>query len=134
MSTDRGGVPLKLMKKFLNRRVEIEMKNGEVYTGSLLSVDDNLSVSLRDATGIELSGKTVELKAAYIRGPMIELVKLPESAIQYLPPPEIIKEVSLEKRGEAAKRGAFGIPRDGLATSDVWKMPRPRIPRYFNFT
>lgn len=111
------GVPLKLVKEFLNRRVHVEMKNGEVYEGILMAVEYDFSVSMKCVKGTLISGKTVELNAIYIAGRMVEIIKLPYVAKNYLP--HVVREATQARRGggNSGRRGGFTRPRGGRGRS-----------------
>lgn len=79
------GVPCKLLKEFKDRKVTIEVNNGEVYRGILHDVEENLSVSLDEVKAIMSDGKVVQMKAVYLKGSRIRLISLPDAAADYMP-------------------------------------------------
>lgn len=74
------GVPSKLLKEFLNRKVTVETNRGEVYKGILAEVEDNMSMSLSHVKITYRNGSVENMVSVYIRGSKIRLINLPDNA------------------------------------------------------
>lgn len=74
------GVPLKLLKEFLGRKITVEASCGEIYKGELLEAEENMSLCLKEVNATLVDGKNVDMKSVYIKGSRIRLISLPEAA------------------------------------------------------
>lgn len=74
------GVPNKLLKEFLNRKLTVESSTGEVYKGILDDVEENMSMSLSEVKVTFADGNVVDMKSVYVKGSRIRLINLPDSA------------------------------------------------------
>lgn len=103
------GVPLKLLKEFLSRKITVETSSGESFRGILLDAEENMSVSLGSVKATLADGKSAEMVSVYIKGSRVRLISLPDSAKDSLP--------SLTRpfvyRGRGGRGGGFRGGRGG---------------------
>lgn len=108
-----AGVPLKLIKEFLNRTITVETSSGDVFKGTLLDIEDNMNMTLNSIKATLVDGKTAEMASLYIKGSRIRIVALPESAMDSLP--------SLTRpsfRGRGGRGGGFRRGGGGRSSYD----------------
>lgn len=80
MAVSTLGVPCKLLKEFLNRKVTVETGTGEIYKGVIVDCEDNMSMSLTNVKVTFIDGRTVNMEDVYIKGSCIRLINLPDTA------------------------------------------------------
>lgn len=79
------GVPAKLLKECIGKKISVEACNGDVFRGLLNDAEENMSVSLSEVKVVLVDGKTLEMESIYIKGSRVRLVNLPESTSEMLP-------------------------------------------------
>lgn len=89
------GIPIKLLHEASPHVVTVEMRIGDVYRGTLSSVEDNMNVQLRKVTLTRRDGKVSNLEHVFIRG----------SKIRFFILPDILANAPMFKRVEALKEG-----------------------------
>jgi len=72
------GVPIKLLHEAEGMKVTVEMKNGEIYRGLLLSSEDTMNMSLSEVLRTARNGQITKLPNVYLRGSSIRFIALPE--------------------------------------------------------
>ncbi|EGG14468.1 LSM domain-containing protein [Cavenderia fasciculata] len=98
------GVPVKILHEADSHIVTIELKNGEMYRGTLMQSEDNMNCKLKIVTMTARDGKQSQLEQIYIRGSKIRFIILPD----------ILKNAPMFKRidGKTVLRGkSLGIGR-----------------------
>ncbi|PXF46980.1 Small nuclear ribonucleoprotein SmD3b [Gracilariopsis chorda] len=112
------GIPIKLLHEASPHIVTIEMRMGDVYRGTLTSVEDNMNVQLKRVTLTRRDGKVSTLEHVFIRG----------SKIRFFILPDILANAPMFKRVEALKEGrpmeARGLGR-GRGLGAVSGRPNP---------
>lgn len=88
------GVPVKLLFEAEGMKITVEMKNGEIYRGLLLSAEDTMNVSLSDVLRTARNGQISKLSNVYLRGSSIRFVVLP-SLLKSAP---LFQKVQSQKR------------------------------------
>jgi len=83
----------------------IQMKNGEIYRGLLLTAEDTMNVSLSDVVRTGRDGRVSKLPNVYLRGGGIRFVALPELLKNA---PVFRKVVKMKEKAEAEQRQARG--------------------------
>eukprot|EP00588_Corethron_pennatum_P012981 CAMPEP_0194276958 /NCGR_PEP_ID=MMETSP0169-20130528/9415_1 /TAXON_ID=218684 /ORGANISM="Corethron pennatum, Strain L29A3" /LENGTH=117 /DNA_ID=CAMNT_0039020805 /DNA_START=132 /DNA_END=485 /DNA_ORIENTATION=+ len=73
-----GGVPVQLLLEAEQHKVTVEMKNGEIYRGLLISSEETMNVSLIDVILTARDGRVSKLHAVYLRGSNIRFIVLPD--------------------------------------------------------
>jgi small nuclear ribonucleoprotein D3 len=56
----------------------IQMKNGEIYRGLLLSAEDTMNMTLSDVLRTARNGQISKLPSVYLRGSSIRFIALPD--------------------------------------------------------
>mmetsp|Transcript_21870 Transcript_21870/g.28302 ORF Transcript_21870/g.28302 Transcript_21870/m.28302 type:complete len:122 (+) Transcript_21870:142-507(+) len=73
------GVPVKLLYEAEGMKVTVEMKNGQVYRGLLVSAEDTMNLTLTDAIQTKVNGQVSKLPSAvYLKGTYIRFIALPD--------------------------------------------------------
>ena len=72
------GVPGKVLNEAEGHVVTIELKNGEVYRGTMHHAEDNMNIQLENLVFTARDGHTSQLEAVYIRGSKIRFIILPD--------------------------------------------------------
>lgn len=89
------GIPIKLLHEASPHVVTVEMRTGDIYRGTLQSVEDNMNVQLRIVTLTRRDGKVSNLEHVFIRG----------SKVRFFILPDILSCAPMFKRVEALKEG-----------------------------
>ncbi|KEG14254.1 small nuclear ribonucleoprotein SmD3 [Trypanosoma grayi] len=74
-----SSIPLKVLFDAIGTTVSLEVSNGELYTGTLSEVQDNMNVLLTSAKKTMKSGRIVEQKSVFVRGSTIVFFQLPDA-------------------------------------------------------
>jgi len=72
------GVPIKLLYEAEGMKVTVEMKNGDIYRGLLLSAEDTMNMTLSDVLRTARNGQISKIPNVYLRGSSIRFIALPE--------------------------------------------------------
>lgn len=72
------GIPIKLLHEAEGHTVTIELKNGEVYRGLMVEVEDNMNAHVTNVTMTNKSGKVTTLEQCFLRGSHIRFLILPD--------------------------------------------------------
>ncbi|PWA03006.1 hypothetical protein BB558_000844 [Smittium angustum] len=109
------GVPVKLLHESVGHTVTIELKTGQLYRGTMLEVEDNMNIQLRNITVTERDGRTLHLEQAYIRG----------SHARFFIVPDMLKNAPMFKRMDPrfAKMRGIGMSRGKIMSRGLG---RPR--------
>lgn len=89
------GIPIKLLHEATPHVVTVEMRMGDVYRGTLTSVEDNMNVQMKRVTLTRRDGKVSHLEHVFIRG----------SKVRFFILPDILACAPMFKRVEALKEG-----------------------------
>lgn len=89
------GIPIKLLHEASPHVVTVEMRMGDVYRGTLSSVEDNMNVQLKRVMLTRRDGSVSSLDHVFIRG----------SKIRFFILPDILSSAPMFKRVEALKDG-----------------------------
>ncbi|GIY77545.1 sm domain-containing protein [Caerostris darwini] len=101
------GVPVSLLKEFVNKTITVDTHNGEIFTGTLVDAQDNLSMNLEDVNTTFASGHTTNMESVYIKGHKIRYIALPEKAKSRVV--ELHREMNRPpSRGRGGSRGGRG--------------------------
>ncbi|CAN8061397.1 unnamed protein product [Agarophyton chilense] len=106
------GIPIKLLHEASPHIVTIEMRTGDVYRGTLSSVEDNMNVQLKRVTFTRVDGKVSTLEHIFIRGSKIRFFVLPDilASAPMFKRVEALKDGRpMEARGLGRGRGAGGV-------------------------
>lgn len=71
-------MPIKLLFEAEGMKITVEMKNGEIYRGLLLSAEDTMNVSLSEVLRTARDGQISKLPNIYLRGKSIRFIALPD--------------------------------------------------------
>lgn len=102
------GVPIKLLHEASPHIVTLELRTGDVYRGTLSSVEDNMNVQLKRATLTRRDGKVMKIDHIFIRGSKIRLFILPDilaSAPMFKRVEALSQGIPLQARGLGRGRG-----------------------------
>ena len=81
-SSSNVGVPVKLLYEAEGMKITVELKNGEVYRGLLVSAEgETMNVSLTDVLQTSTNGKVRKLpssSAIYLKGTSIRFIAMPD--------------------------------------------------------
>ncbi|KAL2548601.1 Small nuclear ribonucleoprotein Sm D3 [Forsythia ovata] len=97
-------VPVKLLHEASGHVVSVELKNGELYRGSMVECEDNWNCQLENITYTAKDGKVSQLEHIFIRG----------SKVRFMVIPDMLKNAPMFKRLEARIKGkgsALGVGR-----------------------
>jgi len=72
------GVPVKLLREAESHVVTVELKNGDVYRGTLEETEDTMNCLLRGVVHTARDGHVTKLESVYLRGNQIRFIVLPE--------------------------------------------------------
>eukprot|EP01041_Mallomonas_annulata_P011711 gene11711-24542_t len=72
------GVPIKLLHEAEGHVVTVELKNGEIYRGSLREAEDTMNCRLEEVTMTARDGRVTKLEQVFLRGGQVKFVVLPE--------------------------------------------------------
>ena len=74
-----AGIPVRLLNEAQGHIISIELINGDTYRGKLLENEDNMNLSLYEATITQgKSGKVSHMDQVFIRGSMIRFISVPD--------------------------------------------------------
>ncbi|KAF8276847.1 small nuclear ribonucleoprotein sm d3 [Trypanosoma cruzi] len=108
-------IPLKVLFDAIGTTISLEVSNGELYTGTLSEVQDNMNVLLMSAKKTKKSGKTVDLNSVFVRGSSIVFFQLPD-ALRTSPALVKAGQVltnALDNRGDSKGFGARRVVKRG---------------------
>lgn len=98
------GIPIKLLHEASPHVVTVEMKVGDLYRGTLLSVEDNMNVQLRKVTYTRRDGKVNHLDFVFLRGSKVRMFILPD----ILACAPMFKRLAALKEGEPVHARGLG--------------------------
>jgi small nuclear ribonucleoprotein D3 len=75
---DSVGVPVKLLHEAESHIVTVELKNGDVYRGTLEESEDTMNCQLRNVVHTAREGRVTRLDAVYLRGSQVRFIVLPD--------------------------------------------------------
>lgn len=116
------GVPVKLLKECIGKKISVEACNGDVFRGLLDEAEENMSISLSEVKVVLVDGKTLDMESIYIKGSRVRLVNLPESTAEMLP--NLTRPQRPVFRG--GKRGGFRGGRGGGGQRFAGRPPSDR--------
>ncbi|CAL1280491.1 unnamed protein product [Larinioides sclopetarius] len=79
-SSQDVSVPVSLLKEFIGGKITVDTSNGEVFTGTLIEAQDNMSMTLGNVNAVFPSGHTHQMENIYIKGHKIRYIALPPGA------------------------------------------------------
>ena len=118
-----SGIPIKILYDAIGMTVSFELENGDLYTGKLTNVEDNMNVTLASATKTTSYGKSLELAQVYVRGSSIVFFQLPDALKSA---PALMAAASLLTAATDARGGGKGFGSDRQQRPDKQAVKRPR--------
>jgi len=106
MSKDQLGVPLRILHEGEGHTVTVELRNGEIYRGTLNEAEDTMNCFMSNVTMTARDGRVSKLEQVYIRGSQVKLMILPE-VLKHSPAfnkVQTMKKKHDEKEAEKSKR------------------------------
>lgn len=102
-------LPLSLLRIAQSRPIMVELKNGETYSGLLVSCDTFMNLHLREAICTSRTGDRFwRIPECYVRGNTVKYLRLEEEVVD-LVRDEVKKVDQREKRpGRSRGRGGRG--------------------------
>mgnify|MGYP000305001222 FL=1 len=103
-----SSIPLKLLHEGEQRRVTVELKNGESYYGTLKESSEGMNLKMNDVLVKYADGRTEKIDNVFLRGNSVRYVVLPDLLKKA---PMFAKVQSMKKQKEeekTAKRGKRG--------------------------
>lgn len=103
-----NSIPVKVLHDAVGTTISLELGNGEIYTGTLKEVEENMNVMLSDAKKVSRSGKETAMPSVFLRGANIVFFQLPD-ALQVSPTLLAAGEIttkSSDARGDGKGFGA----------------------------
>nr|CCC89967.1 putative small nuclear ribonucleoprotein SmD3 [Trypanosoma congolense IL3000] len=103
-----SSIPLKVLYDAVGTTVSLELKNGELYTGTLSELVENMGVVLTSARKTTMAGREVDMPTVLVSGKNIVFFQLPD-ALQASPALLTVGRVvssSLDDRGGGKGFGA----------------------------
>ncbi|GAM17454.1 hypothetical protein SAMD00019534_006290 [Acytostelium subglobosum LB1] len=98
------GVPVKILHEADSHVITIELRNGDLYRGTLVESEDNMNCRMANITMTTKDGRQTQIEQIYIRG----------SKIRFFILPDMLKNAPMFKRidGRVVLKGkALGIGR-----------------------
>ena len=89
------GAPIKLLHEVAGFTVEVQLKSGDRYRGTLASVEDNMNLWLSEVDHLSPEGEQTQSESVFIRG----------SNILYISAPKMFANAKLFKNGDDRKEG-----------------------------
>lgn len=68
--------PLTLIRISKNRKIDVELKNNEIYEGSLIECDLMMNMHLKNVSVKTTDGRTYFLLDCFLKGSLVKYVKL----------------------------------------------------------
>jgi len=102
-SPGTAGIPIKLLFEAEGMKVTVEMKNGEIYRGLLVTAEDSMNMTLSDVVRTARNGQVSKLPSVYLRGSSVRFIALPELLKNA---PVFKKVATLKKKAEAERSAA----------------------------
>ncbi|EGC34423.1 hypothetical protein DICPUDRAFT_79815 [Dictyostelium purpureum] len=96
------GIPVKILHEADGHIVTVELKNGELYRGTLIESEDNMNCRMKNITVTAKDGRNSQMEYCYVRGSKVRFIILPD----------ILKNAPMFKRidGRVVLKGkALGI-------------------------
>lgn len=78
MSKAQVGVPIRLLHEGEGHTISVELRNGEVYRGTLKEAEDTMNCFLSNVTMTARDGRVTKVEQVYIRGSQIKFMILPD--------------------------------------------------------
>mmetsp|Transcript_1555 Transcript_1555/g.1489 ORF Transcript_1555/g.1489 Transcript_1555/m.1489 type:complete len:113 (-) Transcript_1555:186-524(-) len=100
-----AGIPVKLLYEAEGMKVTIEMKNGEIYRGMLITAEDTMNMTLSDVVRTARNGQVSKCPSVYLRGGSVRFIALPDLLKNA---PVFKKIITLKKKAEAERTAAVG--------------------------
>mmetsp|Transcript_28796 Transcript_28796/g.58842 ORF Transcript_28796/g.58842 Transcript_28796/m.58842 type:complete len:117 (-) Transcript_28796:247-597(-) len=104
MAKTQVGVPIRLLHEGEGHMVSVEIKNGEVYRGTLKEAEDTMNCYLDNVTLTAPDGRVSKLEQVYIRGSQVKFMILPD----LLKKSPAFTKVQTMKKKSAEKDGGKG--------------------------
>ena len=103
---------VKFLMKLVNEVVTIELKNGDVITGTIVGVDNQMNTHLKTVKMTKKGRNPIQIKQSTIRGNTIRNVILPETLnldiyLQDTSPKQKVKsavKTNLKKKNDEMKK------------------------------
>mmetsp|Transcript_2504 Transcript_2504/g.4311 ORF Transcript_2504/g.4311 Transcript_2504/m.4311 type:complete len:130 (-) Transcript_2504:110-499(-) len=95
------GIPVQILHESMEHVVTVETRNGDLFRGKVLNVEDNMNVLMQKVTVTRRDGKLVHLENVFIRG----------SKVRFMVLPDILAESPVFKRQEMMKEAKGQIGR-----------------------
>ncbi|EFA76057.1 LSM domain-containing protein [Heterostelium album PN500] len=98
------GIPVKILHEADSHVITLELRNGDLYRGTLIESEDNMNCRMENITMTAKNGKQTQIEQIYIRG----------SKIRFFILPDMLKNAPMFKRidGRTVLRGkSLGIGR-----------------------
>ena len=108
------GVPVKLLFEAEGMKVTVELKNGEIFRGLLLSAEETMNLSLKDVLRTSRNGQIKKLPTVYLRG----------SSIRFIALPELLKNAPVFQKVTSMKRKMEDAQKERQANSSSKKRKR----------
>ncbi|KAG8197816.1 hypothetical protein JTE90_020094 [Oedothorax gibbosus] len=105
------GVPEKLLKEFVSKKVTVDTSTGEVFAGTLVDIEENMNMSLSEVKATFPSGHTVHMTCVFIKGTKIRCISLPRDArdiVRHLARKQLSSQRGGRGRGGYRGRGGRG--------------------------
>jgi small nuclear ribonucleoprotein D3 len=104
------GVPVKLLHEGEGHVVSVELKNGEMYRGTLVEAEDTMNVHMKEVTMTARDGRISRLENVFLRGGHIKFIVLPEllKSAPILKKIQGMKSKSDAAGGDKAAAGGMG--------------------------
>ncbi|KAL3894777.1 MAG: hypothetical protein SGCHY_005074, partial [Lobulomycetales sp.] len=105
-------LPLQLLNTSKNQPLMVELKSGETFNGILQACDNWMNLTLKQVVCTAASGDVFsKLDTAYIRGPMIKYLRIPDSVIEMAKARD--RQDSAGRGGSTGSRGGGSRGRGG---------------------
>eukprot|EP00617_Octactis_speculum_P027616 CAMPEP_0185771424 /NCGR_PEP_ID=MMETSP1174-20130828/64297_1 /TAXON_ID=35687 /ORGANISM="Dictyocha speculum, Strain CCMP1381" /LENGTH=116 /DNA_ID=CAMNT_0028457297 /DNA_START=50 /DNA_END=400 /DNA_ORIENTATION=- len=72
------GVPIRLLHEGSGHTISVELRNGEVYRGTLKEAEDTMNCFMSNVTMTARDGRVSKLEQVYLRGSKVKLMILPD--------------------------------------------------------
>lgn len=118
MTTTGIGVPIKLLHEAQGLTVTVEIKTGQIYRGTLETVEDNMNIQLKQVVMTGRDGQVTPMENVMLRGSSIRYFIIPDNLkhAPMLQSKETVKSSqAIGRAGKTAARSIRGGSRGGIA-------------------
>lgn len=104
------GVPIQILHEGEGHTVAVELRNGEVYRGTLREAEDTMNMFMSNVTVTARDGRVSKLEQVYLRGSQVKMMVLPEF-LKNSPAFNKVGQAKKKHDAKVAAKGKMGKPK-----------------------